>query len=68
MAKDGTVRGGARAGAGKKSKSLQEKIVDRQVADFEIEENHFEEFNPPPPKEYLTAEQKGGGKLCTELI
>ena len=68
MAKDGTMRGGARVGAGKKSKSLQEKIVDGQVADLQIEENHFEEFNPLPPKEYLTAEQKGGSKLCTELI
>lgn len=69
MAKDGTVRGsGVRVGAGKKSKSLQEKIVDGQLADLKIGEDTFEEFNPLPPKEYLTAEQKGGSKLCTELI
>lgn len=28
MAKDGTTRGGARIGAGKKSKSLDEKILE----------------------------------------
>ena len=28
MAKDGTVRGGARAGAGRKSKALADKIIE----------------------------------------
>ena len=69
MAKDGTMRGsGMRVGAGRKPKSLQEKILDGEVAEFKTELNFNEEYEPAPPKEYLTAEQKGGGKLCSELI
>ena len=31
MAKDGTVRGGARAGAGRKSKALADKIIEGKL-------------------------------------
>ena len=79
MAKDGTMRGsGMRVGAGRKPKSVQEKILDGQivqgkildgqVADFTVETDFNKDFEPAPPKEYLTEEQKGGGKLCSELI
>ena len=68
MAKDGTLRGGTRIGAGRKSKSLQEKILDGQVADFKVGTSFNSDFEPAPPKEYLTAEQKGGSKLCSEEI
>ena len=68
MAKDGTARGGARVGAGRKSKSLQEKILDGQVADFQVKTSFNDGYEPAPPKEYLTTEQKSGGKLCAELI
>ena len=66
MAKDGTLRGGFRLGAGRKA--TQEKIIAEQTANFEVEENNFSDFNPLPPKEYLTAEQKGGGKLIADQI
>ena len=62
------MRGGARVGAGRKSKSLQEKILDGQIANFTVENSFNEDFEPAPPKEYLTSEQKSGGKLCSELI
>lgn len=68
MSKDGTMRGGARAGAGRKPKSLQEKILDGQVANFRVDTNFNETFEPAPPKDYLLAEQKGGGALCSELV
>ena len=69
MAKDGTMRGsGMRVGAGRKPKSLQEKILDGQVADFTVDTSFNDEYEPAPIKEYLTEDQKGGGKLCTELI
>lgn len=68
MAKDGTNRGGARIGAGRKSKSLEDKILDGQVAAFEVDTSFNTDFEPPPPKEYLTAEQKGGEQLCSKQI
>lgn len=73
MAKDGTNRGGVRIGAGRKSKSVEEKFLDgqldRRVSELEINDNApFEDFTPPPPKDYLLAEQKGGIKLCSEQI
>ena len=67
MAKDGTNRGGARIGAGKKSKSLSDKILEGQVAKFEVADTD-ESFEPPPPKDYLTAEQKDGSQLCSKQI
>lgn len=73
MAKDGTNRGGVRIGAGRKSKSIEEKYldgqIDRHVTELEIDNTEtFTDFEPPPPKDYLLAEQKGGGKLCSEQI
>lgn len=60
MAKDGTQRGGMRIGAGKKSEPPNVQIP--------FDTNFNGELNAPPPKEYLLAEQKGGGKLCSEQI
>lgn len=73
MAKDGTNRGGVRIGAGRKSKSVEEKFLDGQldsrVSGLEINDNApFEDFTPPPPKDYLLADQKGGIKLYSEQI
>ena len=73
MAKDGTNRGGVRIGAGRKRKSLEEKFLDGQL-DSRIGEpenvdiKEFTDFEPPPPKDYLLAEQKGGGHLLSEQI
>lgn len=70
MAKDGTARGGARIGAGKKKKALGEKILDGQISAIKLDDNiNFDNlFEPPTPKDYLTAEQKGGEQLCAEQI
>lgn len=70
MAKDGTSRGGARIGAGKKRKPLADKIL--EGADFEgtalFPDDELEGAEIPKPRDYLTAKQKGGGKLCSEQI
>lgn len=58
MAKDGTNRGGARIGAGRKRQALKETIA--------VEMNH--DFKIPEPKTYLSEGQKGGGKTCAEQI
>lgn len=68
MAKDGTNRGGARIGAGRKSKALSDKILDGQFGVPAINTNFEDIFEPPPPKDYLTAEQKDGSQLCAEQI
>ena len=65
MAKDGTCRGGARIGAGRKKKSLDEKILEGKAEAAAVE---MPSVPAEPPKEYLTAEQKGGGKLYAETI
>ena len=59
---------GSRIGAGRKSKSLDEKILDGQIAAFEVDTKFNDSFEPPMPKPYLTAEQKGGMQLCSEQI
>lgn len=68
MAKDGTNRGGARIGAGRKPDPTSEKNLSSHIAEFEVDASLNVDFDAPPPKDYLTAEQKGGGKLCSEQI
>lgn len=71
MAKDGTNRGGSRAGAGRKSKPLADKIVEGKNGMTVIslpEPTGFEGFDMPPPKEYMKAAQKSGKGLCAEEI
>ena len=70
MAKDGTNRGGARVGAGRKPKALVEKIKDGDTAQV-IElpaPPTFEGVDVPPIKEYLKAKQKMGKDLCAEEV
>jgi len=65
MAKDGTNRGGARVGSGRKPKALQDKIMDgraAQVIDLP-EPPTFEGADVPPVKEYMKAKQKNGQGL-----
>lgn len=61
MAKDGTIRGGARAGAGKKRKSMGEKIADGQM---ELPKENLPRTAAKPkkhkPNKFLTEEQKPG--------
>ena len=64
MAKDGTARGGARVGAGRKPKALTEKIKDGQSAMVLPEPAEIEGMDMTPVKEYMTAKQKNGKDLC----
>ncbi len=70
MAKDGTARGGARVGAGRKPKKLTDKINDGTSAEvIELPEPpSFEGVDVPPVKEYLKAKQKNGIDLCAEDV
>ena len=70
MAKDGTNRGGARVGAGRKPKALVDKIAQGgtgpvlsfpKSADFNGED-------VPPVKDFLKASQKNGVELCAEDV
>ena len=70
MAKDGTARGGARVGAGRKAKALTDKISDGSAATIiELPEPpNIEGADVPPVKEYMKAKQKNGIALCAEDI
>lgn len=69
MAKDGTARGGARIGAGRKSKSLDSKILAGQSAQY-IPNLPFEadDGEVPPPREFLKSPQRSGIELKAEEI
>ena len=67
MAKDGTGRGGARIGAGRKSKSLDEKILEGEFKPAE-KTPKTSKFKAPKPKDYLSAEQRTGDKTCAEKV
>ena len=63
MAKDGTNRGGVRVGAGRKRKSLDEKILEGHSVDLI---NPAANDETPPVKEYLSSIQRNGEKLCAD--
>lgn len=73
MAKDGTVRGGARAGAGRKSKALADKIIEGK-AELDNgtvilpEPTSIEGVDMPPIKDFLKAKQKNGKDMCAEEV
>lgn len=70
MAKDGTSRGGARVGAGRKPKALSEKINQgSQAAVLSFPEPaELKGERVPPIKEFLKASQKSGVSLCAEDV
>lgn len=73
MAKDGTVRGGARAGAGRKSKALTNKIIEGKAqldngAIILPEPTSIEGVDMPPIKDFLKAKQKNGKDMCAEEV
>ena len=70
MAKDGTARGGARVGAGRKPKALADKITDGTAKGAAVlpPPAEFEGVDVPPVKEYLKARQKNGRDLCAEEV
>ncbi|MBR1530241.1 MAG: P27 family phage terminase small subunit [Oscillospiraceae bacterium] len=75
MAKDGTRRGGARAGAGRKPKALTEKLKEGRSAEIMLEPVGLfpEDENPelsglPPLSDFLTEEQKAAVPLESKAI
>lgn len=70
MAKDGTNRGGARVGSGRKPKALSEKVAEGKAggAKYIPTEDDLVGADMPPIKEYLKAQQKNGKELCAEEI
>ena len=69
MAKDGTNRGGARPGAGRKKKPLSEKIKEGKTATVlrMPEPPEWEDIPMPPIKEFMTAEQRMGELRAEEI-
>lgn len=70
IAKDGTRRGGKRAGAGRKSKPLIEKInagLDVKVIDLPEAED-LSGADMPPVKDYMKRKQRDGSDLYAEEI
>lgn len=75
MAKDGTSRGGARPGAGRKPKAITDKLTDGNpggrtltVIDFGDSASSLQGQDMPPIKEFLKAQQKSGKDLCAAEI
>ena len=70
MAKDGTARGGARVGAGRRPKALADKIALGRPAEVISlpEPPEMEGMDVPPVKEYMKASQKSGIELCAEDV
>ncbi len=70
MAKDGTARGGARVGAGRKPKALTDKIAQGGTAPVLMfpEPAEFSGEDVPPVKDFLKASQKSGVDLCAEDV
>jgi len=74
MAKDGTNRGGARAGAGQKKKPLHDKILEGNPGKRPLKVMEFSDTadltgqTMPPPREFLKNAQKSGKQtLAVEI-
>ena len=68
MAKDGSNRGGARPGAGRKPKALTEKISEGRSAEVLMEPAELEGMDVPPVKDFLRSPQKSGRELVAEEV
>ena len=70
MAKDGTNRGGARVGAGRKPKALSEKIHEGKNASVVQlpEAPELQGASMPPVKYYMTITQKNGIDLDAKEV
>ena len=67
MAKDGTNRGGRRAGAGRKPKALLEKIDEgREATVMNVKPPSLKAYSSPEPEEYMRQKQKAGIDLHAE--
>lgn len=69
MAKDGTRRGGARVGAGRKKKPLSENIQEGKKADsLSLSTPDLKGEDMPPVKDYMVAQQKNGEKFIAKDV
>lgn len=73
MAKDGTMRGGARPNTGPKKKALADKIIEGEAsvengAVMLPEPIEIEGVDMPPIKDFLKAKQKNGKDMCAEEV
>ncbi|MGE4585192.1 MAG: P27 family phage terminase small subunit [Sphaerochaeta sp.] len=75
MAKDGTNRGGAQIGAGRKPKALAEKIANGnpggrklKMLDLGRDASDLEGSDMPPVKEFMKEAQRSGLDLCAEEV
>ena len=66
-AKDGTNRGGARPGAGRKRKPLAEKIAEGKTAKIIPAPPDLETADMPAVKEYLSDDQRMGNFYAKEI-
>ena len=69
MAKDGTSRGGARAGAGRKKKDLTDRILEGKTASIINlpEAPELEGVQMPEIKSFMTDEQRMGSLCAAEI-
>ena len=68
MAKDGTNRGGARPGAGRKPKALTDKISEGKTAAVLAEPAEFVGEDVPPVQDFLKSPQKSGRELVAKEV
>ena len=68
MAKDGTNRGGARAGAGRPRKSLADKIAEGKSAEVMMQPSEIESADVPPVREFMQELQRDGTKLMADEV
>ena len=68
MAKDGTRRGGARPGAGRKPKALADKLKENKKVEAMTVPPELKGIEMPPVSEYLTEIQRDGTSLCSKEI
>lgn len=70
MAKDGTNRGGARVGAGRKPKALVDKIAEGKKVKAPIKNINADliGIDMPQLKDYMLANQKNGIELCAQEV
>ena len=68
MARDGTMRGGARVGAGKKKKPLADKVREGKTATVIVEPPEMQGVDMPPVKDFMTEDQRDGDPLDADKI
>lgn len=72
MAKDGTARGGARVGAGRKGKAVTDRINEGETSNITVlkapDDVELKGADMPEPKSYMKARQKNEKGFVAEEI